>query len=160
MSEQTLVAEDIIKTRFGEAVEADGRKGYEGYLVKREKLVEVATALRDEFGYDYLSSVTAVDYLPEDKIEVVYHLFKSTGGPSLVIKVDAPRENTSVPSLVPVYPGAELQEREAWDLMGVKFEGHPDLRRILMWEGFAGHPLRKDWREAYFEEEGKPFKSR
>ncbi len=160
MSEQTLVAEDIFKDRFGEAIDPDGRKGYEGYIVNRENLIEVATALRDEFGYDYLSSVTAVDYLPEDKIEVVYHLYKSTGGSGLVIKTAAPRENTSVPSLVPVYPGADFQEREVWDLMGVKFDGHPDLRRILMWEGFAGHPLRKDWREAFFEEEGKPFKSR
>jgi NADH:ubiquinone oxidoreductase subunit D len=72
-----------------------------------------------------------------------------------------PREDpVELPSLVPVYPGAEFQEREAWDLLGIKFTGHPDLRRILMWEGFAGHPLRKDWNEAYFEEEAKPFKSR
>jgi NADH:ubiquinone oxidoreductase subunit D len=61
---------------------------------------------------------------------------------------------------MPVWPGADLQERETWDLLGIKFEGHPDLRRVLLWEGFEGHPLRKDWREAYYEEEGKPFKSR
>ena len=64
------------------------------------------------------------------------------------------------PRWFPIYPGAEFQEREAWDLLGIRFEGHPDLRRILMWEGFDGHPLRKDWKEPYFEEEVKPFKTR
>ena len=93
-------------------------------------------------------------------MEVVYNLFRSTGGSGLSLKVQTSRENAVVPSLVPVYPGADLQERETWDLLGIRFEGHPDLRRVLMWEGFNGHPLRKDWQEAYFEEEGKPFKSR
>ena len=111
-------------------------------------------------GYDYFSSVTGVDYLPENKMEVVYHIRKSTGGSPLVIKAQLDRDNPVISSLVPIYPGAEFQEREAWDLFGIKFEGHPDLRRILMWEGFYGHPLRKDWKEGYFEDEGKPFKSR
>ncbi len=123
-------------------------------------MIEVATAIRDELGYDYLSSVTAVDYLPEGIMEVVYHAFRSTGESGLVFKVQTARENAVVPSLVPIYPGADLQERETWDLLGVRFEGHPDLRRILLWEGFYGHPLRKDWSEPFFEEEAKPFKSR
>ena len=59
-----------------------------------------------------------------------------------------------------IWPGADFQERESWDLMGIKYEGHPDLKRILMWEGFAGHPLRKDWHEAYYEEDNKPFGNR
>jgi NADH-quinone oxidoreductase subunit C/D len=160
MSQQIQVLEKDIEARFPEAVTADERKGYEGYIVKAENLVEFATALRDEMGYDFLSSVTGVDYFPEDKMEVVYHAFRSTGGSALVFKVQVPRDQAVVPSLVPVYPGADFQEREAWDLLGIRFEGHPDLRRILMWEGFEGHPLRKDWKEAYFEEEGKPFKSR
>ena len=158
--EQTEIAEFDLTERFPEAVSPDTRKGYEGYLVNVENLVEVVTALRDEFGYDFLSSVTGVDYLPENQMEVVYHLYQTTGGPALVLKTQVPRENPVVPSLVPIYPGADFQEREAWDLLGIRFEGHPDLRRILMWEGFAGHPLRKDWQEPYFEEEGKPFKSR
>lgn len=160
MSEQILTTETALEARFPEIVTPDTRKGYQGYLVQADHLIQVATALRDEFGYDYLSSVTGVDYLPEGKMEVVYHFFRSTGGPGLVIKTQVPREDASVPSLVPVYPGAEFQEREAWDLLGIRFVGHPDLRRILMWEGFHGHPLRKDWREPYFEEEAKPFKSR
>ncbi len=152
--------ETDICARFPDAVVPDARKGYEGYIVKAEHLIEFATALRDEFGYDYLSSVTGVDYLPEGKMEVVYHAYKSTGGSALVFKVQVARDNPVVPSLVSIYPGANFQEREAWDLLGIRFEGHPNLKRILMWEGFDGHPLRKDWREPYYEEEGKPFKSR
>jgi len=160
MSEQTLAVETGLDAKFPEIVTPDARKGYEGYLVKADHFIEVATYLRDELGYDLLSSVTGVDYLPEDQMEVVYHLYQTTGGPGLVLKVQTPRENPVVLSLVPVYAGADFQEREAWDMYGIKFEGHPDLRRILMWEGFGGFPLRKDFQEAYFEEEGKPFKSR
>ena len=161
MTEQTLAPALNLEGRFGDWVTPDTRKGYEGYLVAPEHLTDFATALRDEFGYDYLASLTAVDYLPEGKMEVVYHVSQSTGGAPLVFKVQVPREDpVTVPYLVPVYPGAEFQEREAWDLMGIRFEGHPDLRRILMWEGFEGHPLRKDWKEAYYEADTKPFKSR
>ena len=160
MSEQTPILERDLAARFPEAVIPDDRKGYQGYIVQADRLIEVATALRDELGYDYLVSLTGTDYISEGKVEAVYHLCRSTGGSPLVIKVQAPREDSVVPSLVPVYPGAELQERETWDLLGIRFDGHPDLRRVLMWEGFEGHPLRKDWREPYFEEEGKPFKSR
>ncbi len=161
MSEQTLAPTLNLEERFGDWVTPDTRKNYEGYLVDAAHLVEFATALRDEFGYDYLASLTGVDYLPEGKMEVVYHVSQSTGGAPLVFKVQVPREDpVRVPSLVSVYPGAEFQEREAWDLLGIRFEGHPDLRRILMWEGFHGHPLRKDWKEAYYEADVKPFKSR
>ncbi len=65
-----------------------------------------------------------------------------------------------MPSLVSVWPGADLQEREVYDMMGIRFTGHPNLRRILLWDGFEGYPLRKDYKESYFEEEVKPFKSR
>ncbi len=163
MSEQTVMLqneEELLLSRFPEAVKKDERKGYEGYVVEAKALRDFATTLRDELGYDYLSSVTGVDYLPEGKMEVVYHAYKTTGGPALVFKVQVPRENPVVPSLVSIYPGADFQEREAWDLLGIKFEGHPNLKRILLWEGFDGHPLRKDWREPYYEAEHKPYKSR
>ncbi len=155
----TLAKAKDIEARFPE-VSLDERSGYEGYLVAAEKLVEFATAMRDEFGYDFLSSVTGVDYLPEEKMEVVYHLYKSTGGGALVFKVQVSRQDAVVPSLAGIFPGADFQEREAWDLLGIRFEGHPNLKRILMWEGFAGHPLRKDWKEAYYEEDNKPFDAR
>ncbi len=149
-----------LAARFPGVVTADSRPGYQGWIVDADKLIEVATFIRDELGYDLLSSVTGVDYLADGKMEVVYHAFKTTGGPAFVFKAQAPRENPVIPSLVDVWKGAELQEREAWDLLGIKFEKHPDLRRILMWEGFEGHPLRKDWKEPFYEEELKPFKSR
>jgi NADH:ubiquinone oxidoreductase subunit D len=93
-------------------------------------------------------------------MEVVYHAYSTAGGPALVFKTQTSREDAVVPSLFSIYPGADLQEREAWDLLGIRFSGHPDLRRILTWEGFHGHPLRKDWQEPYFEEDGKPFDTR
>jgi NADH/F420H2 dehydrogenase subunit C len=160
MGNQNIAQESDLTYIFPDILTRDERPNYEGYLVKPEHLYNVMMKLRDDLGYDYLSSVTGVDYLPDNKMEVVYHLRKSTGGSPLVLKAQLPRDNPVVSSIVPIYPGAEFQEREAWDLLGIKFDGHPDLRRILMWEGFSGHPLRKDWKEAYFEEEGKPFKSR
>ena len=166
MTDQAPVLEKSdVEVRFPEAISLDERKGYDGFILKSESLREVATVLRDEMGYDYLSSITAVDYLTdkedeESYFEVVYHLYKSTGGKAISLKVQLPRENPEIDSITEIFPGADFQEREAWDLMGIKFNGHPDLRRILMWEGFAGFPLRKDWKEAFFEEDTKPFKNR
>lgn len=150
-----------IATRFPETVTPDARPNYAGWVVDAATLLGFATFVRDELGYDLLSSVTAVDYLPDAKMEVVYHAYKTSGGPALIFKVQVPRvDPVEVPSVVSIWPGADFQEREAWDLYGIKFTGHPDLRRILMWEGFAGHPMRKDWKEAFYEEDVKPFKSR
>jgi NADH-quinone oxidoreductase subunit C/D len=160
MDNQSNVLASDLTLIFQDIVTRDERPNYEGYLVKPELLSSTLLKLRDDFGYDYLSSVTGVDYLPENKLEVVYHIRKSTGGAPLAIKAQLDRENPVISSVVPIYPGAEFQEREAWDLLGIKFDGHPDLRRILTWEGFSGHPLRKDWKEGFYEEDGKPFKSR
>lgn len=151
----------LLKERFPDVVTDETREGYEGVTVRADRLPAVAAALRDDFGFDYLSSVTAVDLITENKLEVVYHTYNlDKGGDALVLHVQVDRDNAVVPSLVPLWPGADFQEREAWDLMGVHFEGHPDLRRILTWDGFNGHPLRKDWKEPFFEEAHKPFGSR
>lgn len=149
-----------LEIRFPDVVRKDEREGFGGYIVESKSLIEVATTLRDEFGYDYLTSVTGVDYIEEDKMEAVYHFYRSTGGSAIVLHVQAPRSNPVIPSLYKEFHGVDFQEREAWDLLGIKFEGHPDLRRILMWEGFAGHPLRKDWKEAFYEEDTKPYSTR
>ena len=161
MATPTMTETLDLSARFPGAVNADGRPGYTGWIVEARKLLEVAAFLRDEMGYDLLSSVTGVDYLPDGKMEVVYQAYKTTGGPGIFFKVQVPRlDPIEVPSVVSVWPGADFQEREIWDLYGIKFTGHPDLRRILTWEGFSGHPMRKDWKEAFYEEDAKPFKSR
>ncbi len=141
-------------------VTPDTRPGYEGYIVPADFILSLFSRLRDDCGYDYLSSVTGVDYLPEDKMEVVYHLRKLAGGSPMVLKVQTERSDPHVPSLTSLYIGANFQEREAWDLLGIKFDGHPNLERILLWDGFNGHPLRKDWKEPFYEQETKPYKSR
>ena len=161
MSDASVIAQtQIYEEIFPDWFTPESRSGYEGFIIPAERIQEAAQFLRDDKRYDFLISVTAVDYYPEDCLEVVYHFKRSTGGAPLTLKCILSRESSEIQSLVAVYPGAELQEREVWDLLGVKFTGHPDLRRILTWEGFGGHPLRKDWKEAFYEEEIKPFKSR
>lgn len=133
-------------------------------VVDRQRLTQVGAYLRDteDLAYDLLSNVTGVDYLGrEPRFEVVYHLYStSRGGGPLTLKARAPEGNPEVPSLTSIWPSADLQEREIWDLYGIRFPGHPNLKRILLWEGFHGHPMRKDYQEAYYEEPTKPFNSR
>jgi NADH-quinone oxidoreductase subunit C/D len=146
--------------RFPAEVSPDSRPGYSGWTVRPEALTGVAGWLRDGEKYDYLSSVTGVDCLAEGQLEAVYHFYRTADGRGLELKTRAPRGAPVLPSLTGLYPGAEFQEREAWDLLGIQFTDHPDLRRILLWEGFSGHPLRKDWREPLYEEDAKPFAGR
>ena len=99
-----------LSSRFPNQLKADTRPGFSGWLLDKSHLLEFAATLKDEFGYDYLSSVTGVDYLPEGKMEVVYQVYRTTGGPGLMFKVQLPRTDpVEVPSLVAIYPGAELQ---------------------------------------------------
>jgi len=113
-----------------------------------EDLTQVALFLKEnpKFLLDYLSSVTGADYL--NYLESVYHFYSMAKkhGP-VVLRVRAPKNNARVPSLVPIYRSAELQEREAFDTFGIIYEGHPDPRRLFMWEEFQGHPLRKDYQQ-------------
>ena len=115
-------------------------------LVKSESLLPVASFLKTEpeFAFDYLTFITAVDY--NDYFEVVYHLTSLEHNRSVVVKTRCyGRENPTLPSVVGLWRGADFQEREIYDLFGIKFEGHPNLRRIVLWEGFKGYPLRKDY---------------
>ena len=115
-------------------------------FVRSEKLLEVCHFLKDtpELQLDYLNSISAIDYI--EYFELVYHLTSTSHNHSTILKtVIYGRENPSVPSVMGVWQGADYQEREVWDLMGIVPIGHPNLKRILLWEGFPGHPLRKDY---------------
>lgn len=113
-------------------------------VVQPARLLDVAHAMRDSLGYRLLTNITAVDFLRDDLIELVYHFAHIDGG-LLVIKTWVPRDEPKLPSLAREWPGAALQEREAYDLFGVVFTGHPNLERIYMWEEFDGFPMRKDF---------------
>jgi NADH-quinone oxidoreductase subunit C len=115
-------------------------------IVQSQSLFEVMRFVKEtaELDFDYLVSITAVDYL--DYLEVVYHLLSIAHNHSLVLKARCyDRDNPEVPSVVELWQGADFQEREAYDLMGIRFVGHPNLRRIFLWEGFQGYPLRRDY---------------
>ena len=110
------------------------------------KLVEVASFLKSsrDLDFSFLTSITAVDYI--DRFEVIYHLLSMRRNHSAVVKVSSyGREEPVLDSVISVWRGADLQEREIWDLMGIRFRGHPNMKRVLLWEGFPGHPLRKDF---------------
>ena len=117
-------------------------------FVDQKDLIAVCRYLKDSerFRLDYLANLTVVDYPQEQRLDVIYHLYSMAQkhGP-LTLKVKLARAKATVASVTPIWRGAEFQEREAYDLFGVRFEGHPDLRRILLWEGFEGHPMRKDY---------------
>ena len=114
--------------------------------IKAENLVDVFSYLKDDTELDmqFLNSISAVDYI--EYFELVYHLRSLRNNTTLIIKTKCfGREEITVPSITSVWRGAELQEREIWDLMGINFSDHPNMKRILLWEGFPGHPLRKDF---------------
>lgn len=117
--------------------------------VRGQSIAEVCAILRDEPGMDFdcLSNLTAVDRKPDDTIEVYYHLFSYAHGHRLVLRASTPRPDPILPTVTHLWPIANWLEREAFDLLGVRFTGHPDLRRILMPEDWVGHPLRKDFVE-------------
>ncbi|WP_409411595.1 NADH-quinone oxidoreductase subunit C [Brevundimonas sp.] len=126
-------------------VEAQVAFGELTLVAPRERIVEVMTALRDQFGFQQLLDLCGVDYPDrKERFEVVYHLMSLTRNARLRVKVSTD-EVQPVPSIIAVYPAANWFEREAYDMYGMLFSGHPDLRRLLTDYGFEGHPLRKDF---------------
>jgi len=114
-------------------------------VVKREKVAEVARYLKEKEDFRYCVDVTAVDWKKrEPRFDVVYHFYSFSKNDRIRVKCTA-ADGEEVPSITSVYLAADWSERETWDMFGIRFAGHPDLRRILTWEGFNGHPLRKDF---------------
>jgi NADH-quinone oxidoreductase subunit C len=143
-----LAAKDILSKladKFPGRLEEAGK---DSLLVKTDSLLAVAAYLKntDGFEFDYLNFITAVDYY--SYFEVVYHLTSLKHNHSIFLKVRCyDRANPSVPSVVSLWQGADFQEREIFDFFGIKFAGHPDLKRIFLWDGFPGYPLRKDFNQ-------------
>lgn len=117
-------------------------------IVRNDFLFKIANFLKNTPGFDfnYLNYITAVDY--HDHFEVVYNLISLEHNHSLILKVHCfDRVHPSIPSVTSVWKGADFQEREIYDLMGINFTGHYNLKRIFLWEGFPGYPLRKDFKQ-------------
>ena len=143
---------DALRTTFGDAIgrAEPARDGETIVVVRGERLADVMGWLRDTPGqaYDYLVDVTAVEYRDRERaLEVVYFLRSLERRADLRVKVELdPRGELAVDSVTPLWAGANWLEREVYDMFGIVFAGHPDLRRILMWETYAeGYPLRKDF---------------
>jgi NADH-quinone oxidoreductase subunit C len=138
-----LAVASRIKDRFGEGVAAVYDKRL---IIESPRVADVALFLRDDpdLALDYLSSVTAIDHKAD--FTVVYHLSSIEKVHRLTFRVPVvDRAHPHVPSVTPIWRGADLQEREIFDLFGIEFSGHPNLKRLFLWEGFPGYPLRKDW---------------
>jgi NADH-quinone oxidoreductase subunit C len=155
------LADDLLRQRLG----ADGFtvsdfRDNHRLIVPADKLYAALEALK-QGGFDLLAELTAADYLhypdAKDRFGVMYVIVNTTTGERVIVKTFVNEPDPTLPSAFPLWRGADWMEREVYDLFGVVFEGHPDLRRILMPEGFAGFPLRKDYpRRGYGERHNFP----
>ncbi len=143
---------DIIKAKFPDSVLESKLETISNPFIKiqPEKILEVVQFLKNDerLQFDFLSCLSGVDY--KGKLGVVYHLFSMTQKHKMVLKVEVPTESPNIPSVESVWKTANWHEREAFDLYGINFIGHPDLRRILLPDDWEGHPLRKDYQTPEF----------
>jgi NADH-quinone oxidoreductase subunit C len=138
---------DALKARFGEAVRGISLyAGEHAVLLTKDVIVDACRFLRDEHDFDFVSDMATVDRFTDDeRFEVSYNLVSIAGRKRLRLKVRVEEDDPTLPTVIDVYPAAEWHEREAWDMMGIRFEGHPDLRRLFMPEDFEYHPARKEF---------------
>lgn len=135
----------MLKERFPFLEEVRAQIGDSWCIVPSDKLMEVCKILRDEYKFDCLSCLTGTDR--GEFLEVVYHIFSYEKKETIVLKVRLDKVGGFVPSVSSIWPSANWMEREAYDLLGINFTGHPDLRRIMLPDDWTGHPLRKDYKE-------------
>ncbi len=140
----------MLQAHFGETVQSTlVFRGETTAVIERSQIVDVCRFLRDEpsLHFDMLHDLTALDWLPterEPRFQVVYHLYSVLYNHRLRLKIDVDEDDCHAPTVVPVWPTADWLEREVYDLFGITFDGHPDLRRIMMPDDWPTHPLRKD----------------
>ena len=137
-----------IEDRF-DGVQSSEFRGQSRIEINAEQMFELFTYLRDALGFDMLVDITCVDYLnyrgATYRFGVVYSVVNTETGERLFVRVPRDEPDLELPSLVPLWSGADWMEREVFDMFGIRFQGHPDLRRILLPEEFTAHPLRKDY---------------
>ncbi len=135
-----------LNKKLGNCVEIFEDNTNQSIKVKADKIVEVMQELRDNPDFDFrvLMNLSSVDY-PEN-FTVLYHLNSLTHYHKLTVKVELDKANPQIPSITSLWKAANVQEREVYDLMGITFTGHPNLKRILLSDDFVGHPLRKDFK--------------
>jgi NADH-quinone oxidoreductase subunit C len=138
-----------LSDRFPDSIlETHSFRGDDTAVVKKEAIIAICSFLRDDEAllYNFMMDLTAVDYLGKDpRFEVVYHLYSLKFNRRVRIKARVSEADCSIDSIVPIWVSANWFEREVFDMYGITFNGHPELRRILLYEGFEGHPLRKDY---------------
>lgn len=151
MNEELFAAVEDLKKRF-QAQESEFR-GQVSLAAESENILGIATALRDDHKFEMLADLTAVDYWPEQtpRFHLVYQFNSYSRNLRLEIRLPLDGNQPKADSLTSIYPNAGWHERELWDMFGIHFDGHPDLRRILMPADWEGHPLRKDYPLGYEE---------
>jgi NADH-quinone oxidoreductase subunit C len=143
-----LESANKIRAKFGDLVAepVEFRGEISLTITDAEKIFDVCSFAKKQLGFNYLVDISSVDNYGEDpRWTVVYHLRSVVSGEELRLKTDVSEEKSELPSVLPVWRTANWHEREIYDMMGIRFSGHPDLRRILMWEGYPYFPLRKDF---------------
>lgn len=150
MTDSTAIVDKLVARFKGEKIEFAGEASA---VLTVDKLLEAAKAIRDEFGFDMLSTMTAVDYWPEEnpRFHLFYRFNSLPNRMTLNVRVPISALAPVAPTIESVYKSANWNEREVYDMFGIKFEGHSDLRRLLMPEDWQGHPLRKDYPLGYEE---------
>lgn len=135
-----------LRAIIGENLEISSDAFFTYLRISSEEILPLMQTLREKYGMNYLANLTAVDY--GEEFEVVYHLYAiPDNGLKLTVKTRVPREKAELSSVFTIYPTADWQEREIFDLMGIRFSGHPNLIRVLLPDDFVGHPLRKDFKK-------------
>ena len=145
MASSLNAAVSAIQAKFKVAQKTEFR-GETTLLVERTAIKELCAFCQDTLGFDMLLDLSGVDnFGTEPRFEVVYELYQLATDAHLRLKITVSEDDLTVPSVIDVWPTADWHEREAFDMYGITFSGHPDLRRILMWEGYPFFPLRKDF---------------